>query len=101
MELERQTVTLQLDIEPGMEAGQTVTLYGEGEPHPDGDSGDLNVVLSMQPHALFKRDKANLTLNVKLDLLSALAGFATEAEHVDGHKVRHCNALHDPFYLPA
>ena len=44
MELEQQTVTLQLDIEPGMESGQTVTLYGEGDPHPDGDPGDLNIL---------------------------------------------------------
>jgi DnaJ C terminal domain len=88
VELERETVTLSLDIEPGMEAGQTITLYGEGDPHPDGDPGDLNVQLIAAPEPTFRREKRNLRASVQISLVDALTGFRHEIAHVDGHKAR-------------
>lgn len=87
MELEQQTVTLSLDIEPGMEGGTVITLYQEGEPHADGDPGDLNVVLALVSHGTFKREMSDLKVSVQISLVDALAGFRHEIEHLDGHKV--------------
>ena len=42
----------------------------------------------MVSHPMFKRERANLNLNAKIDLVNALAGFVSEVEHVDGRKVR-------------
>jgi DnaJ homolog subfamily B member 11 len=95
VELEQQTVTLSLDIEPGMEGGTVITLYQEGEPHADGDPGDLNVVLALVPHKTLKREKLDLKVSVQISLVDALAGFRHEIEHLDGHKVSiHASALH-------
>lgn len=87
VELEYQTIKLSIEVEPGMEHGHSITLYGEGEPHPDGEAGDLIVQLVLKPHGLFKRDKAHLRLTQRISLADALAGFRHEVEHLDGHKV--------------
>ena len=91
VELHTETVTLHVDIEPGMENGTIIPLAEEGDPHPDGDPGDLLLVLvQAQPHAVFTRDRSNLRANLQISLVDALAGFRHELEHLDGHKVRAC-----------
>lgn len=88
MEFEQRTVTLELEIEPGTEAGTVITLVNEGEPHADGEPGDLHVELVLQPHSTFKREGMHLRMNKQISLVDALAGFKQEIEHVDGHAVR-------------
>jgi DnaJ homolog subfamily B member 11 len=85
--LEEETVTLQVEVEPGMEHGQVITLSEEGEPHPDSDPGDLNLVLAQVPHKMFVRERTNLKVSIQISLVDALAGFRHEINHLDGHKV--------------
>lgn len=33
--------TLEVEVEPGMVDGQEIKFFAEGEPHTDGDAGDL------------------------------------------------------------
>lgn len=42
--------TLEFEIEPGMVDGQEHRFVGEGEPHIDGDPGDLIIRIKTQPH---------------------------------------------------
>ncbi|MCL4124062.1 UNVERIFIED_CONTAM: hypothetical protein GTU68_059006 [Idotea baltica] len=42
--------TLEFEIEPGMVDGQEHTFIGEGEPHIDGDPGDLVIKIKTMPH---------------------------------------------------
>ena len=42
--------TLEFEIEVGMTEGQEYTFVGEGEPHIDGEPGDLVVRVLQAPH---------------------------------------------------
>ena len=39
---------LEVEIEPGMRDGQEYTFHSEGEPHIDGDPGDLKFHIKVQ-----------------------------------------------------
>ena len=39
------------------------------------------------PHKVFKREKNNLRMKLKISLKDALLGFRKVIEHLDGHKV--------------
>ncbi|CAB3988015.1 dnaJ homolog subfamily B member 11-like [Paramuricea clavata] len=80
---------LEVEIEPGMIDGQECSRFvGEGEPHIDGDPGDLKFIIKEQRHPRFYRDGMTLYTNVTVSLVDALNGFEMDIQHLDGHKVR-------------
>ncbi|XP_012259502.2 dnaJ homolog shv [Athalia rosae] len=79
--------TLEVEVEPGMVDGQETRFTAEGEPHLDGDPGDLIIKIRTQPHPVFERVADDLYTNVTISLQDALVGFTMEIEHLDGHKV--------------
>lgn len=79
--------TIEIEIEQGMQDGQETRFSGEGEPHIDGDPGDLILKIRTVPHQRFERRGDDLYTNVTISLQDALVGFTTEIEHLDGHKV--------------
>lgn len=79
--------TLEIEIEPGMVDGQETKFVAEGEPHVDGEPGDLILKIRTQTHNKFERRGDDLYTNMTLSLQDALLGFSTEIEHLDGHKV--------------
>lgn len=102
VKLVEDTVKLSFDIEPGMDTGHVITLSEEGEPHADGDSGDLNIIMVSEPHPFFHREKNNLKIKADITLVDALVGFERTIEHLDGHKVRFFAGLciRHAFFLP-
>lgn len=78
---------LEIEIEPGMVDGQETRFVAEGEPHLDGDPGDLILKIQTLPHPVFERREDDLYTNMTITLQDALVGFTTEIEHLDGHKV--------------
>jgi DnaJ family protein B protein 11 len=58
-----------------------------GEPHIDGEPGDLKVRIRTQPHHTFERRGDDLYTNVTISLTDALVGFQMSVVHLDGHKV--------------
>ncbi|KAL7294059.1 hypothetical protein TKK_0012097 [Trichogramma kaykai] len=80
--------TLEVEIEPGMVDGQETKFTAEGEPHLDGEPGDLIVKIKTQPHPIFERKEHDLYTNVTITLQDALIGFELEIPHLDGHKVQ-------------
>jgi len=78
---------LEVEIEPGMMDGMEHKFHSEGEPHMDGDPGDLIIQIRTYPHAKFERRGDDLYTNVTLSLVEALQGFEMDIEHLDGHKV--------------
>lgn len=58
-----------------------------GEPHIDGEPGDLKIRIKTQPHAIFERRGDDLYTNVTISLTDALIGFQMDIIHLDGHKV--------------
>ncbi|GAB0098545.1 dnaJ homolog subfamily B member 11 [Sergentomyia squamirostris] len=80
--------TLEVEVEAGMKDGQETKFIAEGEPHMDGEPGDLILRITTQPHEKFERRDDDLYTNVTISLQDALTGFELEIEHLDGHKVQ-------------
>lgn len=59
----------------------------EGEPHIDGEPGDLVLRVRTTPHPRFERRGDDLYTNVTISLVDALSGFELDIPHLDGHKV--------------
>ncbi|KAI0990682.1 hypothetical protein GJ496_001666 [Pomphorhynchus laevis] len=78
---------LDIEIEIGVEDNHVYTFKGEGEPHIDGEAGDLQFIIRIENHFLFKRIGNNLYSNVTISLEDALVGFKFNITHLDGHKV--------------
>ncbi|XP_014676012.1 PREDICTED: dnaJ homolog subfamily B member 11-like [Priapulus caudatus] len=78
---------LEIEVETGMAPGQEVTFIGEGEPHMDGEPGDLVFKIIQQPHKVFERRGDDLYTNVTISLQQALTGFEMDIKHLDGHLV--------------
>nr|CAG4645598.1 EOG090X07WF [Lynceus sp. MCZ IZ 141354] len=78
---------LEVEIEPGMRDGQEQKFTAEGEPHIDGEPGDLRLRIQTAPHPTFERRGDDLYTNVTISLSDALTGFEMDVVHLDGHKV--------------
>lgn len=78
---------LEVEIERGMDHGEELEYFGEGEPQLDGEPGDLKVVLRLQKHPIFERRGNDLYTNLTISLEDALVGFSTTIKHLDGHTV--------------
>lgn len=59
---------LEVEIETGMVDGQETTFVAEGEPHLDGDPGDLKIKIKTIPHPLFERRGDDLYTNITISL---------------------------------
>ncbi|KAH8393987.1 hypothetical protein KR215_012206 [Drosophila sulfurigaster] len=79
--------TLEIEVEQGMVDGQETRFVAEGEPHIDGEPGDLIVRVQQMPHTRFLRKGDDLYTNVTISLQDALVGFSMEIKHLDGHLV--------------
>ncbi|MCP9261456.1 DnaJ subfamily B member 11 [Dirofilaria immitis] len=85
--LVQETRMLEVEVEVGVDEGQTQTFSGEGEPHIEGEPGDLKFVIKIEKHPIFERRGIDLYTNVTISLEDALNGFKMEITHLDGHKV--------------
>lgn len=74
---------LEVHIDKGMKNGETITFAGESDQAPDVVPGDVVIVIEEKPHAVFKRQDSNLSIDVELDLLTALGGGQFSIKHLD------------------
>lgn len=79
---------LQITVKPGWKAGTKITFSNEGDAQPDGSSQDVIFVVEEKPHSRFKRTDNDLTMDLKLSLKEALAGFSRIVETLDGKKLK-------------
>jgi molecular chaperone DnaJ len=76
---------LVVKVPAGVDNGQQMRLVGEGESGPKGGpAGDLYVVLSVQPHAEFKRDGYDLYYELPLNVAQAALGDTIAVRTLDG-----------------
>lgn len=59
---------LEVEIETGMIDGQETLFVAEGEPHMDGDPGDLKIKIRTAPHRRFERRGDDLYTNITITL---------------------------------
>lgn len=74
-----QSRTVNVKIPGGVDTGNRVHLQGQGEIGPGaGPAGDLYVEIQVLPHDVFRRDRENLEMVVKLPM--SLAALGTEVD---------------------
>ena len=66
---------VQVQIERGMSAGDTIIMEKEAEQVPDMALGDLIFTIKQKAHPTFKRVGNNLYIDITLTLEEALLGF--------------------------
>ncbi|KAL9250866.1 DnaJ protein ERDJ3B-like protein [Drosera capensis] len=84
---EREGSFYTVDIEKGMQDGQEVVFYEDGEPEIDGEPGDLKFRIRTAAHDRFTREGNDLRTTVTVTLVQALVGFEKTIKHLDDHLV--------------
>lgn len=59
---------LEVEIESGAQDGQETKFIAEGEPHMDGEPGELIIKIRQMPHSVFERRGDDLYTNVTISL---------------------------------
>jgi molecular chaperone DnaJ len=81
--------TLSVHIPAGVEDGTRIRLANEGEAGVrGGPPGDLYIFLSLEPHAFFQRDGADLHCRVPVSMVTAALGGTFEVPTIDGGKTK-------------
>lgn len=84
---EAEEISLTVDIQPGMQEGDTIKFEGVADEAAGHIPGDLIFILRQIPDALYSRKGNDLYMTVHISLVEALTGFRKTFFHVDGHEV--------------
>lgn len=77
--------TLEVKVPPGVENGQKIRLRGRGQPgRGRGGAGDLYLVVSVLPHPHFRREGADIYLDVPVTISEAALGAKIEVPSIEG-----------------
>ncbi|GAN85988.1 MULTISPECIES: molecular chaperone DnaJ [Komagataeibacter] len=81
--------TIEVTIPAGVEDGTRIRISGEGESGGKGvPAGDLYVHVSVEQHAIFQRDGANIYCRVPVRMAQAALGTEIEVPVVDGSRTK-------------
>lgn len=83
----RGTNVLTLEVERGMDSGETIIFSRMADQLPGHIAGDLVYVLEAAPHAVYRRLESHLYTTITVSLAEALLGFSRTIEHLDGRAV--------------
>ncbi len=76
---------LEVKIPPGVQNGSRVRIAGKGEPgYTGGNSGDLNLIISVRAHRLFERKDDDLYVEVAVPLTVAVLGGEVQVPTLKG-----------------
>jgi DnaJ-class molecular chaperone len=77
--------TLDVRIPAGIESGRNIRLRGQGEPGPGGGpAGDALIEVTVETHPYFRREGADIHLDVPISLAEAVGGAKIEVPTIDG-----------------
>jgi len=77
--------TLDVKIPPGVQDGQQIRLSGQGEPgEGGGPQGDALVTVQVAPHPYFRREGADIHIELPITLDEAVLGGKVKVPTVDG-----------------
>lgn len=65
---------MRIAIPAGINDGEMIRLAGGGEAVPGGTPGDLYVKVHVEPHPVFRKEGANLAMDLNVKLSDALLG---------------------------
>jgi molecular chaperone DnaJ len=79
------TVTLDVNVPPGVDEGTRIRLQGKGEAGARGaPPGDLYIFLHVKPHAIFEREGTTLFARTPISFTTAALGGEIEIPGLDG-----------------
>lgn len=81
-EVNVQGKNITLKIPPGLKDGQTLRVRGHGEFISSGQSGDLLVKISVQPHPTMIRDGLDLVTEVNVSMTTAALGGSVRVQTI-------------------
>ncbi|MGE4062015.1 MAG: DnaJ C-terminal domain-containing protein [Rhodospirillaceae bacterium] len=76
--------SLDVNIPPGIDTGQTIRLKGQGAPGPGGQAGDALIEVKVRPHPGFRREGRDIYAEVHISLGEAVLGGKIEVPTVHG-----------------
>jgi DnaJ-class molecular chaperone len=77
--------TLEVQLPPGTDTGQTLRLKGQGLPGRGGaPAGDAFVEVTVEPHPLFSREGSDILVEVPITLYEAVLGATINVPTIDG-----------------
>lgn len=74
---------LEVHIDKGMEDGQKISFFGEGDQSPGLEPGDIIIILEEREHTVFKRRDMDLFMKMEITLSEALCGFKRTIKTLD------------------
>ncbi|MDD1770331.1 MAG: molecular chaperone DnaJ [Methanomassiliicoccales archaeon] len=84
------TQKLSVDIPPGIDDGMRLRVPGAGDVSSDGGPpGDLFVVVHVRQHEIFRREGADLWIELPVSFADAAMGAETEVPTIDGKATLH------------
>ena len=75
---------VEVKIPAGLAEGQQIRLKGQGNAGPRGRNGDLLISVMVAPHAVFKREGAELRVELPITLYEAVLGGKVRVPTLDG-----------------
>jgi DnaJ family protein A protein 2 len=78
---------LEVHIEKGAMDQSKIPFRGMGDEVPGMEPGDINFIIQVKDHDVFKRQKADLLVHKEVSLNQALCGFAFKITHLDGREI--------------
>lgn len=79
----RKEEEIKLEIPIGIDNGEMIRLPGRGEAVKGGVPGDLYVKVHVKPHAHFRKEGANIIMNLPIKLTDALLGSTVSITTID------------------
>jgi len=76
-------------IPAGIETGKKLRISGKGSPSPmGGPSGDLYLLIRVEPHPTFTREGSHLTMDLQIPYSSAVFGAEVEVPTLEGKQLK-------------
>ena len=81
----KKNVSITVDIPAGVDNESVIPIRGQGEPgYNGGPTGDLYIVLNVKPHQMFKRNGADLYLDIPISFDQAALGAEITVPTLEG-----------------
>ena len=80
----RREEEIKINIPAGIDNGEMIRMQGQGEAMKAGIAGDLYVKIHVKPHPAFRREGANLLMDLPVKLTDALIGTTVSVEILEG-----------------
>ncbi len=82
--VKRKQEEIKISIPAGIDNGEMIRMPQQGEAVKTGIAGDLYVKIHVKPHAIFRRDEANLVMDLPVKLTDALLGTTVSIDTLEG-----------------